>query len=91
MWDFGHIYFPCLKTLHLDKVDFKSSKYFVEFIYSFHILENSNAKSHICKETLVNVENLNSFPNLVNAKICYNTDNLMISVCKARILHVKHV
>lgn len=91
MWEFDQVRFPYLKILHFERVDFKSPKCFVKFLYGCPILEDLNATSHICQTSLV-LENLNALPNLVNVRINYDDmDNLMTLVSKARILHINQV
>ncbi|XP_058768280.1 putative FBD-associated F-box protein At5g22720, partial [Vicia villosa] len=91
MWDFDQVNFPCLKTLHLNNVDFTSPKYFAKFLYVCPILEDLNAKSRTFQKSIGPMENLNALPNLVKVKICYNTDIPMSLVCKTRILHIEQV
>ncbi|XP_058773135.1 putative F-box/FBD/LRR-repeat protein At5g22670 [Vicia villosa] len=91
MWDFGRVDFPCLKTLHLKSVDFKSPNYFVKFLYGCPILEDLNAKSRITPKSIDLMENLNALPNLVKVRICWNKDIPMTLICKARILHIEQI
>ncbi|XP_058782133.1 putative FBD-associated F-box protein At5g56820 [Vicia villosa] len=91
LWDFDKVDFPCLKTLHLNRVEFKSPKYFVKFLCGCPILEDLNARSRFLRKSLDPVENLNALPNLVKAKICYDMYDLMTLVCNTRILHLEQL
>ncbi|XP_058756960.1 F-box/FBD/LRR-repeat protein At1g16930-like [Vicia villosa] len=91
MWDFDQVNFPCLKTLHLNYVDFKSPKYFAKFLYGCPILEDLNAKSYTFQKSIDPMENLNALPSLVKVRVCYNTDIPMSLVCKTGILQIEQI
>ncbi|GAU50213.1 hypothetical protein TSUD_408960 [Trifolium subterraneum] len=73
MGNFDQVDFPRLKTLHLNRVYFKSPEYFVKLLFGCPILEDLHTKSFIYEsgQSHVPMENLNALPNLVKMSISW--------------------
>jgi len=90
MRDFDQVDFPCIKTIHLDKITFISQ------IYCQVSIRMSCSGRFVYKITCIKVVacsdgKLNPLPNLVNVRICYDLNIPMTLLCKAKVLQVVQV
>jgi hypothetical protein len=88
MRDLDLVDFPQLKTLHLDRLKFKSHQHYGKFLFGCPVLEDLHTKRIKFHELFV--ENSISLPNLVKVRF-YDALTPMSLVCKAKILHIEKV
>ncbi|GAU38278.1 hypothetical protein TSUD_119590 [Trifolium subterraneum] len=88
MGEFNQVDFPCVKTLHLNRVRFICEEYIEKFLFGFPILEDLQLLSLGIEHYVRSTKNLRALPSFVKVRMV-GSNTPMTLVCTTKILHME--